>query len=404
MEHELIEEHDELDIEVENTRLIEVMKNSACKNIPKAKESSKRNNNYPPEIVSILKNRNYWGRMYRKNRDEFAAETYKLKIALANEVIAQHKQKKWKEFLARQGKSPLSSIPFWKRINRLRESKRKARRSALIIDGQHVHESKDQANLFAQNLEKKFSDERNEYFDERNKKKVEDFMTNDFNDHFSVAQKVTKEFTMQELTESIKIMNAKTSLDPYGLANKMFKFTGFNYREKLLCLFNRCLREKRVPDSWKHSVVSMLLKSGQDPNTISSYRPISMTPSIARLFERLVLLRLQKHLKSNHILITNQSGFREHRQTKDNLFYLIQKSQEGFNDDKKTLAIFFDVAAAFDKLWHLGLIYKLVCLKVPLYLITIIWEFLKNRTFVVKVDGVHSEIKFIVCGVPQGGC
>jgi hypothetical protein len=63
--------------------------------------------------------------MYRKNRDDFAAERYKLKIALANEVIAKHKQKKWKEFLAKQGKSPLSSIPFWKRINRLRESKKK---------------------------------------------------------------------------------------------------------------------------------------------------------------------------------------------------------------------------------------------------------------------------------------
>jgi hypothetical protein len=403
LEHELLDETSPLDIESENTRLMELMKNSAAKNIPRAKEGLKRNNNFPPEIVAVLKNRNYWGRMYRKNRDEFAAETYKIKIALANDLIAKHKHEKWKEFIKRQGKSPLSSIPFWRRINRLRESKRKRGRSSLLIDGQHIQGSKEQADIFANNLEKKFSDENSEHFDGQNKAKVEGFMENDFNSHFSVGQKIVKEFTMQELTSALKIMNAKTSMDPYGLSNKMFKHIGFIFKENLLALFNRCLKEKQVPGGWRHSVVTMLLKSGQDPSCLSSYRPISMTPCIARLFERLVLLRLQRHLKSNHILISNQSGFRERRQTKDNLFYLIQKSQEGFNDDKKTLAIFFDVAAAFDKVWHMGLIYKLVCLKVPYYLIMIIWAFLKNRTFVVKVEGVMSGIKIIICGVPQGG-
>jgi hypothetical protein len=47
--------------------------------------------------------------------------------------------------------------------------------------------------------------------------------------------------------------------------------------------------------------------------------------------------------------------------------YLTQKAQEGFNEEKKTLAVFFDVAAAFDKVWHLGVIYKLYLMKVPFY-------------------------------------
>jgi hypothetical protein len=78
----------------------------------------------PPEIVSVLKSRNYWGKLFGKNRDEFTARTYKLKIELANELIAKYKQDQWTAFLDRQSNSPLSTIPFWKRINRLRESKR----------------------------------------------------------------------------------------------------------------------------------------------------------------------------------------------------------------------------------------------------------------------------------------
>ena len=105
---------------------------------------------------------------------------------------------------------------------------------------------------------------------------------------------------------------------------------------------------------------------------MSSYRSISSTPCIARLFERLVLSRLQDFLSKNNVIITNQSGFRKERQTRDNIFSLIQNAQQGFNENKKTLSIFFDIAGAFDKVWHNGLLYKLFVIKVPYYLIKII--------------------------------
>ena len=64
--------------------------------------------------------------------------------------------------------------------------------------------------------------------------------------------------------------------------------------------------------------------------------------------------------------------------------------------------IFFDIAGAFDKVWHQGLLYKLHVIKVPFYLIKIIASFLKDRTFVVKVEGKFSTKRIIICGVPQG--
>ena len=102
-----------------------------------------------------------------------------------------------------------------------------------------------------------------------------------------------------------------------------------------------------------------------------------MTPCLARLFERMVLSRLQKHLNDNSIIILNQSGFRKARQTKDNILHLVQTAQQGFNEDENTLGVFFDIAAAFEKVWHTGLVFKLFVLKVPFYLIKIIAEFLK---------------------------
>lgn len=177
-----------------------------------------------------------------------------------------------------------------------------------------------------------------------------------------------------------------------GISNKMLKNIGLVAKEKILILFNECLKSEWVPGEWKHSVITMILKSGQDSSQISSYRPISMTPCLARLFERLILRRLEIHLKTNNIIIANQSGFRKNRQTKDNLLYVIQNAQEGFNREEKTVTVFFDVAAAFDKVWHKGLLYKLYELGVPYYLISIIMAFLDKRTFSVKVEGKESGV------------
>jgi hypothetical protein len=172
--------------------------------------------------------------------------------------------------------------------------------------------------------------------------------------------------------------------------------------QKLLILYNKCLSEMKVPLEWKVAIVQMISKKSDDPTNIKNFRPISITLCIARLFERILLGRLQSHLKRNNIIIEQQSGFRRHRQTKDNLLALIQKSLEATSMGKKVNAIFFDIASAFDKVWHKGLIYKLVQIKTPYYLVKIIDDFLTNRSFRVKINEYSTEEFLIRVGVPQG--
>jgi hypothetical protein len=66
------------------------------------------------------------------------------------------------------------------------------------------------------------------------------------------------------------------------------------------------------------------------------------------------------------------------------------------------MSFFFDISQAFDKVWHEGLISKLIDIKLPIYLIKWIESYLKNRSFAVKVEDKTSSLRFIKCGVPQG--
>ena len=121
-----------------------------------------------------------------------------------------------------------------------------------------------------------------------------------------------------------------------------------------------------------------------------------------KLYEKIILNRIKLFLDRNKILIKQQSGFRFKRKTKDNLIFMTQKIQEAFGKKMKVCCVFFDIQAAFDKVWHQGLIYKLCKLKFPLYLIDWVWNFLTERRFRVLVGDYHTEYFDITCGTPQG--
>lgn len=134
----------------------------------------------------MLKARNYWGRECRKFRSESLAKKYREFEFLANESIKEFKQEQWKNFIKRQGKHPLSTIPFWKRINRLRESKRKKKIASLVHNGTYITENSLKAELFAEKLEKKFKLDENDAFNNTHRTNVDSFiMTGQLEQHFT---------------------------------------------------------------------------------------------------------------------------------------------------------------------------------------------------------------------------
>ena len=51
---------------------------------------------------------------------------------LLGETISKFNQNQWNEFLNKMGPHPLSTVPFWKRINRIRKSQQSQNVGTLI--------------------------------------------------------------------------------------------------------------------------------------------------------------------------------------------------------------------------------------------------------------------------------
>ncbi|GBP84196.1 Probable RNA-directed DNA polymerase from transposon X-element [Eumeta japonica] len=84
----------------------------------------------------------------------------------------------------------------------------------------------------------------------------------------------------------------------------------------------------------------------------ASYRPISLLSGLAKLFERVLKTRLSKHLFGKGLIIDEQFGFRPAHSCPQQVLRLVEYVTEGFKSKQKTVAVFFDVAKAFDRVWH----------------------------------------------------
>jgi hypothetical protein len=63
---------------------------------------------------------------------------------------------------------------------------------------------------------------------------------------------------------------------------------------------------------------------------------------------KLLNISLIWHLESKQLLMPRQSGFRQHRSTEDQVSYITQETEGGFQDQKHTLAVRVDMEKAFD--------------------------------------------------------
>ncbi|GFU80900.1 RNA-directed DNA polymerase from mobile element jockey [Trichonephila clavipes] len=145
-------------------------------------------------------------------------------------------------------------------------------------------------------------------------------------------------------------------------------------------------------------------KPGKDPTLPDSFRRISLLPVLSKITEKIIQKRLffSQHLNDNDILIPQQHGFRAGLSTSYQLLRVVEYIKTGFRDRKSTGVVFLDIQKAFDRVWHVGLLYKLIKINTPPHLIKLISSFLTNRFFAVKVNNIHSTNRKINAGTPQG--
>ena len=124
--------------------------------------------------------------------------------------------------------------------------------------------------------------------------------------------------------------------------------------------------------------------------------PIGLTSCVGKLVERMINTRLVWHLEKNNIITPEQAGFRQHHSTEDQVTYIAQKIEDGFQDKQHTLTVWIDKEKAYDRAWKDGLRFKLQKSGVTGCMYQWISQYLTNRKARVYVNGTYSRKKTLL--------
>ena len=82
---------------------------------------------------------------------------------------------------------------------------------------------------------------------------------------------------------------------------------------------------------------------------------------------------------------------------------MTQDIEDSFKSKHKTRAVFLDLTASYDTVWHQGLAYKLLETVPDKCMVHFIIKLISNRSFILCTsDGQQSRLRCLKNGVPQG--
>lgn len=363
---------------------------------------SSRKDKMPPHLRNMLLRKRDLRKLWAHSRcPRIKTQLNALAQKLSDDVQA-WRASNWDKVLEDVGEDPSKTSLY--RLNRQLTRAKIPVCPLQNSTGKRCYRAEERAELLAEHLEAQFrlhpvpNNATTEILDHHIE--ITERMSNYLSQELLPSQDNIEYVSPNEVRRAVLRLPAKKAPGVDNISNMELKQLPYKGLVALARLFNGVLRSHHFPELWKLGKVIMLPKPGKDRRQPGSYRPITLLPHIAKLFERLLLRRLSPHLK----LRDEQYGFRAGHSTTLQLTRTLHHLAEETNLGRSTIGVFLDIEKAFDRVWHQGLLYKLTLTTVPPQLIRTINSFLNNRRFRVEVENALSSIKSMQAGVPQGSC
>ena len=212
-------------------------------------------------------------------------------------------------------------------------------------------------------------------------------------------------FTLAEFLAAASNLSSSTATGPDKVAYPMLKHLPRSGMDFLLHIFNLSWTLHSFPSIWKTSSIIPIHKMGKPLDSPASFRPISLTSCISKLFECIILSCLLFFLESNSILSPHLAGFSPRLSSLDQILYLSQSILCGFNKPRlgsRTILSTIDFSKAFDSVWHPALFHKLISTGLPPCFARWNQSLLSDRCACVVYQNYKSHSSRVRRGVEQG--
>ena len=214
---------------------------------------------------------------------------------------------------------------------------------------------------------------------------------------------IDRSFTISAHDVLVKLGNiqSRKAGGPDNISPKVLKHCRHSLCNIIQYIFQKCVDRGVFPKAWKLSKVIPIpkVKHPVEPN---HFRPIALTSILSKCFEKFILDYVK--LKAAKLYDNHQFAYRAAMSTDDALCCFIHHVTSHLNENCTNIVrcLFLDFSSAFNTINPVLLINKLMNILGLNNMLTIIADFLSDRSQFVEVNGVKSDCKLTNIGTPQG--
>lgn len=158
----------------------------------------------------------------------------------------------------------------------------------------------------------------------------------------------------------------------------------------------------KIPAEWTLAQVVLIPKPGKR-RSLDQLRPISLTSCIGKLFEKVILTRLDQYTEERGLLPTSMYGFRRGVSTQDIFLLLKEEVLNPAPGSLNNLLVALDIEKAFDNIAHSTILDGLAAIGCGQRIFNYASDFLGNRKAQIGIAGTKSSpYDLPLKGTPQG--
>ncbi|KAL0153828.1 hypothetical protein M9458_050858 [Cirrhinus mrigala] len=189
---------------------------------------------------------------------------------------------------------------------------------------------------------------------------------------------------------SLSGINARKAPGPDNIPGRVLRDCAVELTDVFTDIFNISLNQAVVPTCFKATTIIPVPKKSS-PSCFNDYRPVALTPTLMKCFERLVM----QHIKS--------FAYRPNCSTDDAIFTPLHSALTHLDKkDSYVRMLFIDFSSAFNTIIPQQLTQKLVQLGLNTSLCNWLLDFLTGRPQAVRVGSNTSSTIILNTGAPQG--
>ena len=403
---------------ISNTQDIDQADNTLLKAITQARETAipkkkthsmynRKRTQLPEHIIKLIHVKRRAFRLYKRTNTDSDRRLFRSLQEDVKNSIRNFRNYQYMQYTQQINNTQTDNTKrFWKHIKKIQNKTHKPN-LPLKVNGKIIFADESKAEVFKQHFQKVFQPNTNPNTDMNNFNTVNNFIEEHKVLYLPTQTIVDSQtgntiytlITPKDIINTIR-KSRNTAPGPDNIPNTILKNLTLKAIIFLSQIFTASLITGHLPQRWKEAHILVFPKSGKKNDDVNNYRPISLTNTISKLLEKIIVNKLETIL--TNIIPRTQAGFRPNTEITDQILTVLTPIEHAANKKHYSIITALDIRKAFDTMWHNGLRYKLTHQNFPPNITRWISHFLHNRKAQIKINNTLSNKLTLLAGAPQG--